>query len=155
MKLKNKIIHRLFWGLLISEKILFLCSVLWILSSFFTWFSLKESFSWVLISYNAFTWICAVLWYFFFIFMICIFLFTFLKQNNIKLSTFLKKQNWIYLFLTWESLFISICVLLIYSSYWFSSPYSSIWIWLYIAIISQIIWLFWAHYFFISNYKKE
>lgn len=136
-----------------SEKLLFFSSTIWIISSFFTWFSTKEFTDWMLVSYNAFTWIWAVLWYFYFIFMISIFILIILKWTNLLLSNFLKRQNWIYLFLSWEALFVSVCTMLIYSSYSFGLPYASIWFWLYLAIISQVVGLFWAHYFLISNYS--
>lgn len=140
-----------------SERLVFFMSIIWILSSFMTWFSSKE-IKWydarIDIYYNAFTWICAILWYFFFIFLIILLFILMLKWNNPYLTDFLRRNKWIYLFLVWESLFVSICSLLIYSSYWFNSPYSEIWFWLYLAVASQVVWLFWAHYFFISKENR-
>lgn len=136
-------------SLIFSEKVILMSSLVWFISTFLTWFSAGES------SHNAYNWIWAVMWYFYSIFMICCILLILLKVKNQYLSSMLKRQNWIYLFLVGQSLFISVCSLLIYYSYWFSSPYSNVWVWLYLAIISQVAGLFWAHYFLISYYWKR
>ena len=157
--MKNKItkgLKRFFNSLFNSEKIILISSLVGIASSFLLWFSEYKTY-WdqlddrMFVAYNAFTWIWAVLWYFYFIFLIAIIVLLAMRINSSTLTNFIKKQSWIYIFLTWEALFVSVCALLIYSAYSFNTPYSNIWIWLYLSIWSQVVWLFWAHYFFINT----
>lgn len=135
-----------------SERIIFVTSFIWMISCFFNWFITEKN---IYLSYNAFNWIWAVLWYFFFLCLLSIFLIIILKINKSEVKLFIEKHNWIYLFLTWEALFISICAFLIYTSYWISISNSEIWFWLHIAIISQIIWLLTSHFYFLKKNKKN
>lgn len=138
------------------ERIILFMSVISILTCFLTWFvqvdvSLGLDYK-VQTNYNAFLWIWAVLGYFYFIFAVIQFLLLCFKTNR-QIESFVSHNRWIFLFLTGEALFVSVCALLIYSAYAFSSPFSRIWFGLYLSIISMVIGLFGSHYYFISKKK--
>lgn len=142
----------------ISERIIFTTSFIWIISCFLNWFSysqIEDFDNKIIIFFNAFDWIWAVLWYFYFLCILSILTIILLKNKKEYIKNFLEQKNWIYLFLNWQALFISICALLIYSAYWLNNAYSEIWIWIYIAIISQLIWVFASHYYFLKNNKNK
>jgi len=142
----------------ISERVILISSIFWFFSCFLWWFSMSKIESYdnkIMLNFNAFNWIWAVLWYFYFLCTISIIAIIILKIKNPIIKDFTNKQSWIYLFINWEALFIWICAFLIYSAYWLSNAYSEIWFWLYLAIITQISWLIASHFYFLKKHDVK
>ena len=167
--MKN-ITHK-FKRLPLAERVLFFSSIFCLIFTFFpSWFTkeivivgtefINTSERVTEISnYNAYTWVTAAVWYFYLIFIISLIVIFILSLMNKKVKSLLEQKNWIYIFITGESLFLLTIILLVSMHYSFTFFKAGIWAWLILCIISNFIALFSAHFYFLerknNKIKKE
>lgn len=104
-------------------------------------------------NFNAYQGIAAVMGYFYSIFILSA-LFGAISTAFIPaIKRFFEKKYWFYLFLTGEALFILVLTTLIYTSYSMHFTKAGIKYGLILAIISNIIALFAAHFYYLKKNK--
>lgn len=144
-----------------TEKTMFISFAICFFFTFFSWFYQRETSETPFndgsyerfIHYNAYKGVTAVIGYFYAFFILSGLGTIILSVKDKFVSRFIDKQPWFYLLITGESLFLLVLSFLIYTSYslQFSSAGSSFGI--YFVIISNIVALFAAHFFFLKKRK--
>jgi len=154
-------IKKKFHGLSSVEKFLTVSLIFSFLFTFFSWFyqanitgtpnadgKYEE-----IISFNAYEGISAVTGYFYALFILTAIALIFLSLKDKTLASFLDKRPWFFLFLTGQSLFLLVITFLIYSAYSLQFTRASIEIGLVLSIISNLIAVFSAHFYYLQKKK--
>ncbi len=151
-----KNISHKFTRLPLAERILFFSSVFCLIFTFFpSWFKKVIPSSEVAINYNAYTGVTAAIWYFYAIFLISIIVIFILSLSNKKIKAFIEHRNWVYLFITGESLFLLVIALLVNMHYALQFVEASIGAGLVLCIIANILSLFSAHFYFLQRKNNK